>query len=109
MAWNGPKLRRDRRAYNPDQRLSRDEAIARGVHVFWTGIPCPAGHVAHRYVSNSFCVECKKERQSIRQSKKVVEKHREDCSAVGVDMEKRRCVEALQEARRLAKDLEDEL
>lgn len=107
MIWNGPKLRHDRRAYDPDQRLSREEAIARGAHVFWSGIPCPAGHVAHRYVTNSFCVECNRERRSARVKKNFADKCRDDCAAAGLNMDKRRFVEALQEARRLAKELED--
>lgn len=27
---------------------------------YFTGVPCPKGHIAERYVSNSVCLECKK-------------------------------------------------
>lgn len=27
---------------------------------YFTGVPCPKGHIAERYVSNSVCLDCKK-------------------------------------------------
>lgn len=38
--------------------MTRTEARARGLKRYFTGRPCPAGHVAERYVSNYRCVEC---------------------------------------------------
>ena len=40
--------------------ISRKEAKARGLHVYCSGKPCPRGHVAERYVSDSMCAECRK-------------------------------------------------
>lgn len=38
----------------------RSEAKARGDRLYWTGRPCPKGHVADRYASTGTCVECLK-------------------------------------------------
>jgi 5-methylcytosine-specific restriction endonuclease McrA len=38
--------------------ISRKEAKAQGRKRFFTGEPCPKGHVSERMVSNSNCVEC---------------------------------------------------
>lgn len=40
---------------------SRDEACARGLDRFFTGIPCKHGHIAPRYVSTGNCVACQVE------------------------------------------------
>jgi hypothetical protein len=37
---------------------TRNEAIAQGRNKYWTGRPCPKGHVAERYVQSSACTEC---------------------------------------------------
>lgn len=38
--------------------ISRKEAKEQGLKYYFTGEPCPHGHVAERYVSNGRCVEC---------------------------------------------------
>lgn len=38
--------------------MRKDEAISRGLRFFFTGRPCSNGHIAHRYVRSSQCVEC---------------------------------------------------
>lgn len=38
--------------------ISRSEARSAGLKVYFTGKPCPHGHVAHRRVSNTVCIEC---------------------------------------------------
>jgi 5-methylcytosine-specific restriction endonuclease McrA len=56
------------------QIISRKDAIAKGLDRYFSGKPCPYGHVAERYVSVSGCVECgvmranavKEKRQSVR-------------------------------------------
>ncbi len=39
--------------------LSRNEAKARGLVRYFTGIPCRCGHVSERFVSEGACVDCK--------------------------------------------------
>jgi hypothetical protein len=38
--------------------ISRSDAKARGLKKYFTGVPCPRGHVAERYVGSRQCVEC---------------------------------------------------
>ena len=38
--------------------VTRKEAQARGLKAYYTGKPCPRGHVAERRVSNAVCAEC---------------------------------------------------
>jgi hypothetical protein len=38
--------------------VTRDEARSKGLLRFFTGIPCPHGHIDERYVSCNRCVEC---------------------------------------------------
>lgn len=38
--------------------MTRPQAKALGLKRYWTGKPCPAGHLAYRLVSNWTCVEC---------------------------------------------------
>ncbi|WP_416367040.1 HNH endonuclease [Rhodopseudomonas palustris] len=40
--------------------VSRRDAIARGLRLYFTGVPCGRGHLSHRIVKNWACVECKK-------------------------------------------------
>ena len=42
--------------------ISRADARAFGSIRYFTGMSCPAGHVAERFVSTSSCCECGKER-----------------------------------------------
>jgi hypothetical protein len=45
--------------------LSRAEALKQGLKTFFTGKPCPRGHIAEIYV-NGKCVECNRERNKLR-------------------------------------------
>jgi hypothetical protein len=38
--------------------ITRDDAKARGLKRYYTGDPCPRGHVAERWASDRHCVEC---------------------------------------------------
>ena len=38
---------------------SRSDAVEIGAERYFTGKPCPYGHVGHRYTSNSRCVRCR--------------------------------------------------
>lgn len=40
--------------------ISRAEAKAKGFARYFTGVPCPRGHLAQRYVSSFICVECQR-------------------------------------------------
>lgn len=42
----------------PDMTITRKAARALGLSIYRTGISCPHGHVAWRYVSSGNCVEC---------------------------------------------------
>lgn len=43
-----------------NETVSFSEAQARGLVRYFTGQPCPHGHVAERYVRDGFCCECKR-------------------------------------------------
>jgi hypothetical protein len=40
--------------------ISREEAIEQGLMRFFTGEPCPHGHIAERYTSCGKCIPCHK-------------------------------------------------
>ncbi|MBS6058153.1 MAG: hypothetical protein E6199_01360 [Mixta calida] len=40
--------------------LTRDSAIRAGNKFYFTGIPCPKGHISQRRVSSKGCVECER-------------------------------------------------
>jgi hypothetical protein len=47
--------------YQPTRFVSKDEALARGWRLFWTGDICVTGHRAARYISNpSVCTDCQR-------------------------------------------------
>jgi len=43
------------------QIISRRDAASRGMKRYFTGIPCPAGHISERLVSASACMDCRRE------------------------------------------------
>jgi hypothetical protein len=45
--------------------ISRQEALAHGYKRYFTGAPCKHGHVAERWVSNLYCVVCKRLRSRL--------------------------------------------
>ena len=61
--------------------ISREEAIAKGLKRFFTGVPCIHGHVCERYVKvGTECVECNrlsKQRQRARDPERVRQQWRE--------------------------------
>lgn len=46
--------------------ITRQEAIERGLTRYFTGKPCPQGHLSERYTRKSGCVECDSEGQKHR-------------------------------------------
>ena len=40
--------------------ISRKEAIAQGLKVYYTGVPCANSHISPRRVSNYGCLECER-------------------------------------------------
>lgn len=38
--------------------ISREEALARGLKKYFTGLPCKHGHVCQRYTVTTACVKC---------------------------------------------------
>ena len=39
-------------------KVSRQDAIARGLHKFYTAEPCKRGHYSERYTKNGACIAC---------------------------------------------------
>jgi len=50
--------------------MTRREAIERGEKYYFTGNPCPKGHIANRFTSRAWCVECANEQASSAAKKK---------------------------------------
>lgn len=48
------------------QIVSRKDAKALGLKRYFTGVPCPRGHVSDRYVANSACAGCLSEWHDLR-------------------------------------------
>lgn len=44
------------------ERITIDEAQAAGKKRYFTGVPCPKGHTAQRYVANRKCAVCEKDK-----------------------------------------------
>lgn len=40
--------------------ITRNEARRDGLSKFFTGQPCLKGHIAERYLSSGYCIECAK-------------------------------------------------
>jgi 5-methylcytosine-specific restriction endonuclease McrA len=40
--------------------ITKDEARSRGLKRYFSGQPCPGGHIVERYVGNGGCIECSK-------------------------------------------------
>lgn len=49
--------------------ISRDDARAKGLSHYFTGKPCPRGHIAPRFVSSRGCKECCREKMLERVAK----------------------------------------
>jgi 5-methylcytosine-specific restriction endonuclease McrA len=45
-----------------DQIISRKEARLQGLKHYFTGCPCPRGHIAKKFVNSKKCLECSRER-----------------------------------------------
>lgn len=54
----------------PQAIISRREAQRQGVTRYFSGAPCPKGHVSERMTSNTDCVACMRERSQKRYEKK---------------------------------------
>lgn len=53
--------------------ITRKEALALGLKRYFTGRPCPHGHVCERLASNYVCIECKN-RENVKWAKENPEK-----------------------------------
>lgn len=58
--------------------VSRDEAKRLSLKRYFTGIPCPQGHIDERYCSSFACVTCARQHR-LRYYAESPEKHRERC------------------------------
>ena len=76
--------------------ISREVAIAQGLHRFYTGEPCRNGHDSERFVSSRGCIACQKEYQrkkymELRNSRvKRLHKHKNRHTGTGLKIEKGR-------------------
>ena len=50
-----------------------EEAIARGVNRYFTGLPCRNGHVAPRRVKDGYCMTCKRAAEQRRRLRRAFE------------------------------------
>lgn len=74
--------------------ITREEARAKGLKRFFTGMPCKNGHIAERYVaSKTVCVQCLRNNMALYR-----DKNRERYNAYARDQMRRRA------ARRRAED-----
>jgi hypothetical protein len=48
----------------PSVLMTREEAASQGLQRYFTGIPCKHGHISYRYVANTMCLTCVRERAS---------------------------------------------
>lgn len=46
--------------------ITREQARERGIKRYFTGDPCPRGHICERWASNAKCVECSHEEHAYR-------------------------------------------
>lgn len=49
---------------------TREAAARAAQRRYFTGVPCPAGHVAERYTLNGYCVECQRAANAADKAKK---------------------------------------
>lgn len=45
---------------SPKNLMTREAAATAGRRRYFSGDPCPAGHVVERYTLNGYCVECQR-------------------------------------------------
>lgn len=57
--------------------ISREDAREEGRKHFYTGVPCPKGHLSLRYVSTRGCVSCLQERAQTTQVKEYQKQYQE--------------------------------
>jgi 5-methylcytosine-specific restriction endonuclease McrA len=50
--------------------ISRADAKAMGLRHYFTGAPCPEGHIAERYVRNGYCAPCARAYAAIKNAKR---------------------------------------
>ena len=51
--------------------ISRPTAIAEGLKHYFTGQPCPRGHIVRRLVSTCACTACQREKDRVRYTHKI--------------------------------------
>lgn len=68
MAQNTSHAVMQQRREALEKPITRHEAISLGLKWYFTGEPCPRGHVAKRTVSNRECRQCVNERAKARRA-----------------------------------------
>lgn len=82
-------------------KVSKEEAIERGLSLYWTGKPCRKGHMDFRYVANGNCLTCN--RRHWQRSEVKRRGILDDSSARNADA--RRKAEAIREEMELEREL----
>lgn len=57
--WYSPRTT-TKRKLAPATYISKEDAVAKRLLTYWTGIHCEKGHLAARYVHNEKCVHCER-------------------------------------------------
>jgi hypothetical protein len=57
------------------ERICRKKAVRLGLKRYFTGKPCPKGHISERAVKNCICCQCKDELMSIFRTTKEGKKY----------------------------------
>jgi hypothetical protein len=92
----------NRRKHANTPKLPKREAEQLGLKVYWSGKPCPKGHIDFRYISmRGRCCACVREDAGKRRQKERFG------SSAFADAEARKKAEALREQIELEKELRD--
>lgn len=51
-------------------KVSRNEALARGLRYYWTGVQCKRGHICYRYADSGACFQCQRQKSDARRYEK---------------------------------------
>jgi len=57
--------------------ISKNEAKAKGLKKYYTGIPCKEGHLSERYVSSSNCMHVTLSKENLIELKHIIGSGRE--------------------------------
>lgn len=88
------------KGYDSCDKFDFQEAKSRSYPVYWDGLPCKNGHIAHRYINSGKCVECVKNLNS----KVRYGNYAGELKSTGINMDIRRALEDKKLERELGLD-----